>query len=127
MPVRNTYIKRRVLHFKRDDTEQTAVRAAQLLDAVDGVIRTGIYGPYALTIHYDIRVLSLQMIEKALADVGFEMSDDLLSRIRRELIAYVEDNQRDKFLLDEEEHHREHEHVDNTAHDPRPWHWRNYT
>ena len=127
MPIRSDHIKRRVIRFEPGDNDQTAVRAAQLLDAVEGVNRTGVFGPHALLIYYDIRQLSLQMIERALADVGFTLKDNLFCRIKRELIAYSEDNQREAFMLEQQEQEREHEHVDSTAHDPRPWHWRNYS
>lgn len=126
MPLCNDLVKRRVIRFKQGDSD-IAERAARLLEAVDGVANARILSPYSLSIHYDIRTLSLQMIESALADVGFELSNNLLCRIKRELIAYCEDNQREIILLDEAEQDREHDQVEQTAHDPRPWHWRNYT
>lgn len=127
MPLCNDLIKRRVIHFKRDSSDDTAERAAELLAAVEGVSKARIRSKDSLSIRYDIRVLSLQMIENALADVGFQLSGNLICRIKRELIAYCEDNLRETLQADEARKNEPHEHVDQTAHDPRPHNWRNYT
>jgi len=127
MPICNDLIKRRVIHFRRSSSEDTAERAAELLSAVEGVSNARIHSQDSLSIHYDIRVLSLQMIENALADVGFQLSGNVICRIKRELIAYCEDNLRESLQADAAASDEPHEHVDQATHDPRPYNWRNYS
>ena len=127
MPLWNDIFKRRIIRFKSDDPDVTA-RARELLSAVQGVTRTRVSSPGRLTIHYDVRQLSLQMIEQALTDVGFQLHDSLVSKINRSLIAYCEDALRD--ALGASCQHSEHQPFTlgkSSNHDPRPYHWRNYT
>ncbi len=120
-------IKSRVIHFRNDSAEDVAQKAVDLLTAVDGVSRARVRDNYSLFIRYDVRRLSLQMIENALSDVGFELSGNPICLIKRELVAYCEDNLRENLGVNETATESDHTiSNDNTPHDPRPYHWRNY-
>lgn len=127
MPLCKDIIKRRVLHFKTEDPETTR-RAKELLAAVQGVSKARQIKDNQLSIHYDVRELSLQMIEQALSDVGFDLADSIMCKVKRGLIAYCEDALRESLgvVADDAEprdltfHESEHA-------DPRPYHWRNYS
>jgi hypothetical protein len=116
-----------VIHFKSGDPEMVA-RAKDLLAAVQGVSKARQTGPDRLSIHYDVRELSLQMLEQALQDVGFDLSSSIRCRIQRSLIAYCEDTLRESLgvtATGNDEHKLELR--PKQSHDPRPYHWRNYT
>lgn len=120
-------IKSRVIHFRTDSPDDVAQRAVELLIAVDGVSRARMRDQHSLFIRYDIRRLSLQMIESALGDVGFELSGNPICRIKRELVAYCEDNLRESLgALEDASDKEEHASNEHTPLDPRPHHWRNY-
>lgn len=127
MPLRNDIFKRHVIYFQPGQLD-VVTRARELLAAVQGVIHVNESSPDQLIIHYDVRELSLQMIEQALADVGFTLSNKPLCKLKRWVIAYSEDAQRDSLGVNNDNDNAKPitlNEPDN--HDPRPYHWRNYT
>lgn len=104
-----------------------AEKARQLLIDVPGIETMTIIRTDCLRVRYDVRKLTLQMLESALKSVGFDLDNSLTNRIKRSIFAYCEDVHRSSLHLDEVNH--EHpsltvpEHV---THDPRPDNWRNY-
>ena len=80
-----------------------------------------------LRVRYDVRKLTLQMLESALKSVGFDLDDSITNRIRRGIFAYCEDAHRSSLHIDEINHDRPSLNVpENLTHDPRPNNWRNY-
>ncbi len=127
MPICKDIIKHRVIRFK-DKSGDTAARARVLLSAVQGISKARQSRPNQVSIHYDIRELNLQMIEQALADVGFELDDSVFCKVKRGLIAYCEDTLRESLNINQQESTAPK--LNETAHstgDPRPYNWRNYT
>jgi hypothetical protein len=103
-----------------------AEKALRLLSGVNGIdeverVRSGV-----LRLRYDVRLLTLQMIEAALRDVGFYLDNRLTTRIRRGLYAYCEDAQRASLGVEHEADRVMLTHPDTVTHDPRPHNWRNY-
>lgn len=127
MPICKDIIKQRVIRFQSDDPE-VARRASELLSVVPGISRARVTDNNSIRIHYDVRELSLQMIETALGDVGFHLSDSLGHRIRRGLIAYCEDALRESLGITPASSETRPLNLKNASHhDPRPYQWRNYT
>jgi hypothetical protein len=120
-------IKTRDLHFsaQANDIDQ-AQKACALLHRVQGVESAKHTRTSQLSIRYDVRVLTLQMIEAALKDVGFVLNNSLICRIRRSLFAYCEDAQRASLGVENQNDRAIIDHTDTVAHDPRPYNWRNY-
>ena len=127
MPICKDLIKQRIIHFQTRDPEVTQ-RASDLLSAVPGVSRARTSGSNTIRIHYDVRELTLQMIEQALRDVGFTLSGNIVCRIKRGLIAYCEDALRESLgVTTPSEQPRSLSLPATHSHDPRPYQWRNYT
>ncbi|MGB5397699.1 MAG: hypothetical protein WBN96_11170 [Gammaproteobacteria bacterium] len=103
-----------------------AEKARRLLSGVKGIEHVEQTHPGRLSLRYDVRQLTLQMIESALRDVGFFLDNSLVTRIRRSLFAYCEEAQRASLGLEQDSEHVMLSHHDSATHDPRPHNWRNY-
>ena len=108
-----------------------AETAARLLGDVPGIELAAAVRPNVLRVRYDIREITLQMLESALVDVNFSLPDSLIKRFKHEWIAYCEGALRSSLgietdrqlppsfsLAKPEVHHH--------SLDPRPDNWRNY-
>lgn len=127
MPICKDIIKQRVIHFQSDAPE-VAKRASELLSAVPGVSRARVTDGNSIRIHYDVRELTLQMIEQALEDIGFNLSDNVICKIKRGLIAYCEEALRESLGVTTADSNTPSLSLPTPhAHDPRPYQWRNYT
>lgn len=127
MPICSDVMKNRELQFlsKLPGIDE-AEKARQLLGGVQGIesveqVRKGV-----LRIRYDVRLLTLQMIEDALHDIGFYLDNRFTTRIKRSLFAYCEDAQRASLGVEVSEENPILSHPDTATHDPRPYNWRNY-
>lgn len=127
MPVRHDVIKSRELKFVLKLTGgDAAVKAEALLLGVRGIESVSQSRAQVLQIRYDVRLLTLQMIEAALNDVGFQLETNLIKRIQRSLIAYCEDTQRASLGVEHDTEQSLLNHPETITHDPRPHNWRNY-
>jgi hypothetical protein len=127
MQICRDVIKSRELRFlsKLPGVDE-AEKASRLLNGVKGVESVTLLRPGVLSLRYDVRLLTLQMIEAALRDVGFYLDNRLTTRIRRSLFAYCEDAQRAGMGVEYDSDHVVLTHPDTATHDPRPHNWRNY-
>jgi hypothetical protein len=103
-----------------------AHKARQLLSKVHGIGSVTLLHTGKLRLRYDVRELTLQMIEDALRDVGFQLSNNLFCRIKRGMIAYCEDTQRASLGVENTAEQSLLSQPDTLAQDPRPHNWRNY-
>jgi hypothetical protein len=127
MPLCNDIIKNREIRFKLSTPDQ-AQKAEQLLNDVPGVESIVATAPDCLYIQYSVETLTLQMIESALRDVGFDLDDGIITRVKRAVYSYCEDALRASIGIDETatgktaalnlSHH--------ALQDPRPHDWRKY-
>ena len=90
MPLCNDIIKDREICFKLSTPDQ-AKKAEQLLSGVPGIEHIEAVDPNCLHIRYNVEELTLQMIESALREVGFDLDDGLIIRIKRAVFSYCED------------------------------------
>lgn len=115
----------RFSHAKPDADH--AEKARQLLVDVSGIESMTIISTHCLRLRYDIRKLTLQMLESALKSVGFDLDNSLTARIKRGIYAYCEDAHRSSLHLEEISNEHPALNVpEHFTHDPRPDNWRNY-
>jgi hypothetical protein len=77
-----------------------AERARQLLDGLDGIHAHAESGhSVILIVRYNIRHYTLQGLEKALESQGFHLDNSLLQKIRRALIYFCEQVQRENLTI----------------------------
>lgn len=127
MPLCNDIIKTRVIRFQLSTPDQ-ANKAEQVLADVSGIQLTRVIGPNHLQIRYNVEELTLQMIESALRDVGFDLHDDLIVNFKRAVYSYCEDALRASIGVDQHAHDNQ---PSITLHhpspkDPRTHNWRKF-
>jgi len=128
MPICKDIIKCRNIRFSYDvsDADHAEI-ARQLLADVSGIEMMTIIRSDCLRVRYDVRKLTLQMLESALREVGFDLDDSFTSRIKRSVCAYCEEAHRSSLHVDEVNHDHPSLNVsEHFTHDPRPNNWRNY-
>lgn len=89
------FIKCRDIYFcpLHPDFDQ-AQSAVHLLDAVSGIEGAHKTSRHCLQIIYDLRLITLQMIEGTLIELGFHLQTGLLIKLKRALFYYTEETQR---------------------------------
>ena len=127
MPLCNDIIKNREIRFKLSTPDQ-ANKAEQLLSGVAGIEHIEAAAPDCLQIRYNVEELTLQMIESALRDVGFELDDGLVIRLKRAVFSYCEDALRASIGVDEANSDTRPGLTlsNHSLQDPRPHDWRKY-
>ncbi len=100
MPATTTLIKRREIQFRGPtDSSLNADGAIFLLADVEGVLATEKLGELTLAVEYDLSHITLEQIEKALAEVGFHLDNSLINKLKRALYYFTEDNERQNLGL----------------------------
>lgn len=131
MPLCNDITKDREIRFTNSPTEaDQAEKAAGLLFDIVGIELAEPSRPNVLRVRYDVREITLNILESALIDVGFSLQNGLAIRCKREIIAYCEDALRSSLGVETDKQNSFS--LPKPAHplnklDPRPNHWRNYT
>ena len=130
----HNYIKHREIHFCSLHAKGSApAHSAMLLLAdVDGITGLRPASATCLQVSYDLRILSLQITENALIEVGFHLDNNLFNKLRRSLYYYTEETQcvnmghvhdskmtRDIFI-------ERYQRLPHGCRDDRPSHWRKY-
>lgn len=88
------FIKQHEIHFRNVDPAANDARdTLALLMDVQGIVEIRALMPDCIQVRYDIRQLTLQTIESALAEVGFHLDNSLLSKVKRALFYYTEETQ----------------------------------
>lgn len=80
---------------ERERDLNQAKSAIFLLADVEGVLDLKYLSDSSLLITYDIRILTLDMIQQALSSVGFLLDSSLISKIKNALYTYTEDTLRE--------------------------------
>ena len=90
----NELLKQREIHFHNHDPNAHDARdAMQLLLGVKGIENLAALTRDCLHISYDLRLISLQIIEAALLEIGFHLDNSLLNKMKRALFYYTEETQ----------------------------------
>jgi len=87
-------IKQREIGFSdlHPDPDQ-AQSALLLLSDVEGIENVVVFSKHAIGVEYDIRNITLRIIEDALIEMGFHIDNSLLAKLRRALYYYTEETQ----------------------------------
>ena len=94
MGERGDTIKTRQICFHGPHRDPAQARTAmRVLEGADGIIDARAMDPQTLCVTYDVRKITLQLIEQALAELGFHLDNSVLTQIRRALYYYCEDVQ----------------------------------
>ena len=118
-------VKSREIRFLPGDASE-AEKAMKLLANINGIEQMSVVA-VCLHIRYDVRHLTLQMLESALIEVGFKLDNSILTNISRALCAYCEDAQRSTLGIEQvKAEHRKLSLSEQGTHDPRPDNWRHY-
>lgn len=81
--------------------------AATLLREVKGVLRVRVAGPDRLVVSYNVRRITLQVIEALLTEFGYRLRTSLVCRTLRGLCYYLEDIECTSCRNDQADHTRE--------------------
>ncbi len=130
---KSTLIKYREIHFStaHPDPDQ-AQSALLLLNDVSAIEETRKSAQTCLEVSYDLRLISLQIIEGTLAELGFHLDGSLLIRLRRALYYYTEETQRANLGYHQANHStldvfiNRYQQLPHGCRDERPSHWREY-
>ncbi|MCW8831196.1 MAG: hypothetical protein OQK32_06725 [Gammaproteobacteria bacterium] len=110
------------------DNADQVEKAARLLADINGIELATPTQTNVLRVRYDVREITLQMLESALKDVGFDLHNTLSMHLKRGMIAYCEGTMRSRLGIetDQQEPLMLRKTVGHHNLDPRPNHWRNY-
>lgn len=128
MTLCNDIIKSREIRFKASYTDNQANSAIGLLRDVPGIADITEIKKHRILIKYDVRELTLQMIETALIEVGFVLDNGLLQSIKRTVFAYCDDALRERLGINQTGSKQQKISLpQHFTQDPRPDNWRNYS
>ncbi len=124
----------REIHFTPLHPEPAQAQSAMLLlSDVPGITHLELISEQKLSIGYDLKQISLRMIEQALTDVGFHLDNNLLLKIKRALHYYTEDVQRENLGCPAQDSNStqqvfisRYQRLKHGCRDQRPDHWRRY-
>jgi len=92
--ISSDFIKRREIHFRSLNPAANDARdAAMLLMEIHGIEDIRILTHDCIQVHYDLRFISLEVIETGLQEVGFHLNNNLLFKLKRALFYYTEETQ----------------------------------
>ena len=85
-------LKHRTIRLSRAEPHPAATEsAAQLLHDVKGVVHVQILGPCRIKVSYNVRQITMQIIEALLRELGYRLQTGLYCRLMRGLCYYIED------------------------------------
>jgi hypothetical protein len=106
--------------------------ASLLLSGIDGVNSLNLISEHMLHIHYDVTIITLQMIEEGLTELGYHLDNSLLIRLKRALFYYTEEIERENLGLTSvsgvtpQLFIQRYQKLRHGCQDSRPEYWRNY-
>jgi len=125
-------IKHREIAFCTLHADHEQAKSAMLLFSdVEGIINLQLTASHRLHVSYDIRLMSLIVLEEALIDLGFHLDGSLLYKLKRALYYYTEEVQRENIGCPKGQCHRNifinrYQRLQHGCRDDRPEHWRKY-
>ena len=130
---KSNLIKCRDVHFSslHPDPDQSQ-SALLLLSDVAGIEDACKLSQLCLGVTYDLRLITLQIIEDALIELGFHLDGSLLIRLKRALVYYIEETQRVNMGCQQDINStldvfvNRYQQLPHGCRDDRPQHWREY-
>lgn len=93
-PANIDFIKQHEIHFRNvDPSANDARETLLLLMDIQGIADIRALTRDCVQVRYDIRQITLQIIESALSEVGFHLDNSLLNKMKRALLYYTEETQ----------------------------------
>jgi hypothetical protein len=93
-PAMTELIKQREIHFRSlNPNANDAREVMRLLLDVQGIEDIRALTSNCVQVRYDLRNITLQIIEAALQEVGFHLDNSLLLKMKRSLFYYTEETQ----------------------------------
>ena len=110
---------------------QQASSAMFLFSDIDGIMHLDLVDTHKLAISYDIRLITLEVIEDTLIELGFHLDNSLLFKLKRALYYYTEEVQRENIGYAKSQITRNvfinrYNRLQHGCRDDRPEHWRKY-
>ena len=126
--------KHRIIQFCRFHPDPDQAGSAVLwLSGVAGIQTVRRLSPLVLEVIYDLRRVTLQSIECALSELGYNLDNSLLCKLKRALFHYTEETQRENLAITQdceitrqEVFINRYQHLAHGCRDPQPEHWRGY-
>ncbi len=106
--------------------------ASLVLDGIDGLDTIRLLSDHTLHVRYDIKIITLQMIEEGLVESGYHLGNSLLIRLKRALFYYTEEIERENLGLSSasgvtpQVFINSYRKICHGCRDQRPEYWRNY-
>jgi hypothetical protein len=127
-------IRKRMICLACNGTEYQADEACDALSSIQGVHHANAVNKNRISLIYSLEHLTFELIESLLKELGFELDNRFFAIIRRNIYQYLEDNAREKMVLEQQEvEHEEHEqqvlmcNIDtDMPHDEPEKYWNNY-
>lgn len=87
-------LKHRTIRICPTPDDPDAVKSAvELLKDVKGVLNARVVAPDRLKVSYNVRRITLQIIEALLTEFGFRLQTSMFCHLMRNLCYYIEDNE----------------------------------
>lgn len=88
------FIKQRDIHFRSLNPDSNDAREAiLLLMEIEGINDLRAMTSNCIQVSYDIRYITLEIIETGLREIGFHLDNNLIFKIKRALFYYTEETQ----------------------------------
>jgi hypothetical protein len=85
-------LKHRTIRLSKADPDPDITEsAAQLLHDVKGIVRVQTLGPCRIKVSYNVRRITMQVIEALLGELGYRLHTGFYCRFMRSLCYYIED------------------------------------
>ncbi len=131
---RGDLIKRREIQFSELHPNPAQAHSAMaFLAGVEGMVDVQAVSPVCLQVSYNIRQVSLQLLEESLAEMGYHLDNGLANRLRRGLYYYTEETQRANMGCPRGDSSctlkvfvNRYQRLEHGCRDHRPEHWRKY-
>jgi hypothetical protein len=93
-PIFSDFIKQREIHFRSLNPNANDARDAMLLlMEINGIEDIRALTQDCVQVRYDLRTITLEVIETGLQEVGFHLDNNLLFKLKRALFYYTEETQ----------------------------------
>lgn len=125
-------IKHREIAFCSLHADPDQAKSAILFFSdLEGIIHLQLLDTHKLRVSYDIRLITLQLLEEALIELGFHLDSSLLFKLKRALYYYTEETQQENLGCSKGQCTRNifisrYDRLKHGCRDDRPDYWRKY-
>ena len=93
-PTFSDFVKQREIHFRSLNPNANDARDAMLLlMEINGIEDIRALTQDCVQVRYDLRTITLEIIEAGLQEVGFHLDNNLIFKLKRALFYYTEETQ----------------------------------